>query len=383
MQLSDLSEEFPASTNRLYERLGQIRTNGTAVVDLMRGNVGDVGIVFPPEEFEGILVDAAWQARGYRPDSLGQPIARDAIAAYYRPLALDPGHILLTPGTSVSYWYAFKVLCNPSDEVLCPTPSYPLFDYIARLADVETRPYRLSEDRGWRIDFDHLESQITERTRAIILISPHNPTGMVADAGEIDRLADVARRHELAIVADEVFIEFSYGDRMPARPAASDAPLVLTLNGFSKMFALPGMKIGWVAITGDDALVRGTVRTLELISDTFLPVNEVAQFSVPAIFEKGGAFLGGYRQRVGACRSAAIDALGSHLKHPPAGGFYLVVPYTRNVEEEKLAMELLEEERALVHPGYFYDIEGRHLVMTFIQPPDTLKEVLARLVQRL
>ena len=383
MQLSDLSEEFPAATNRLYERLEQLRADGTKVVDLVRGNVGDAGIVFPPEEFEGILIDAAGQARGYRPDSLGQPIARDAIAAYYRPLALDPGHILLTPGTSVSYWYAFKVLCNPSDEVLCPTPSYPLFDYIARLADVATRPYRLSEDRGWRIDFDHLESQITGQTRAIVLISPQNPTGMVADAGEIDRLADVARRHELAIVADEVFIEFSYGDQAPLRPAASDAPLVFTLNGLSKMFALPGMKVGWMAITGDDDFVRGTVRTLELISDTFLPVNELAQFSVPAIFEKGRTFLEGYRQCVGACRNTAIDALGSHLKHPPTGGFYLVVPYTRDVEEEDMALELLEEERVLVHPGYFYDIEGRHLVMTFIQPLDTLKEVLPRILKRL
>lgn len=383
MQLSDLTQDFPAPTNRLYRRLEQLRANGVDIVDLVRGNVGDAGIVFPPDELERILIDAARDAQSYRPNSLGQPGARQAIATYYEPLILDPAHILLTPGTSISYWYAFKVLCNASNQVLCPTPSYPLFDYIARLADVELRPYRLVERDGWKIDFDHLEAQITERTRAIVLISPHNPTGMVADGDQIDQLADVARRYDLAIIADEVFFEFGDGEQPPVRPARSDAPLVLTLNGFSKMFALPGMKVGWMAITGDAALVENTVRTLELISDTFLPVSETAQFSIPSIFERGRPFLDEYRKRVRVCRKAAIDALGSHLEHPPSGGFYLVVPYSRDIEEDDLAIELLEEERVLVHPGYFYDIEGRHLVITFIQPPNIISDVLKRAAERL
>ena len=165
--------------------------------------------------------------------------------------------------------------------MLCPQPSYPLFDYIARLAGVEMTHYRLVESRQWAIDLNYVENQITSRTRAIILISPHNPTGMVADEQQLQGLAEIATRHSLAIISDEVFGEFLFGPDAFPRIAATDAPLVFTLNGFSKMFALPGMKIGWMGVTGDTALVKKSMSALELISDTFLPVNEMAQFAVP------------------------------------------------------------------------------------------------------
>src|SRR5262249_13802485 len=149
-------------------------------------------------------------------------------------------------------------------------------------------------------------SQITERTRAIILISPHNPTGMVADEEQLRGLAEIASRHALPIISDEVFNEFLFGlDSFP-RVAATSTALVFTLNGFSKMFALPGMKIGWMTISGDETLVKKSIAALELISDTFLPVNEIAQFAIPEIFERSGDFLTGYKNWVSSCRAAAI-----------------------------------------------------------------------------
>src|SRR5262249_50894861 len=151
-------------------------------------------------------------------------------------------------------------------------------DYIARLAGVYMRQYRLDESRDWAIDLDHLENQITSGTRAIVLISPHNPTGMVASEDQLRSLAEIASRHALPIISDEVFSEFLFGRDVFPRMAATNAPLVFTLNGFSKMFALPGMKISWMAISGNEALVKKSMAALELISDTFLPVNEIAQF---------------------------------------------------------------------------------------------------------
>src|SRR6266705_1795738 len=211
MIFSELAENLGGSKNPLYLLHDRLKSEGAKIVDLVRGNVNEHGIVYPPEALDHILKDAAAQTRIYRPDSLGQRPAREAIAQYYKPLNIPADQILLTPGTSVSYWYCFKLLAEPGGEILCPKPSYPLFDYIAGLSGVQMTHYRLIEPRKWAIDLDYLEHQITTRTRAIILISPHNPTGMVAGAEELKGLADIARRHALPIISDEVFSEFLFG----------------------------------------------------------------------------------------------------------------------------------------------------------------------------
>jgi len=368
MFFSDFAANLGGPKNPLYQLHERLKAEGAHVIDLVRGNVNEHGITYPPDTFAEILKEAAGKARIYRPDSLGQRPARDAIAKYYGSPNISGEHIVITPGTSISYWYCFKLLTESGDEVLCPQPSYPLFDYIARLAGVYMRPYRLDERRGWSIDLEHLEDQITTGTRAIVLISPHNPTGMVASDDELRGLADIAARHALPIISDEVFSEFLYGlDTFP-RVAATGAPLVFTLNGFSKMFALPGMKIGWMAVSGDESLVKKSVAALELISDTFLPVNEIAQFAVPEIFQRGTEFLNVYKEWVGRCRTAAVEALKGVQFAQPRGGFYITLP--AGGDEEELAGQLLSKDGILVHPGYFYDISPDHLVMTFIDEPE-------------
>jgi alanine-synthesizing transaminase len=323
--------------------------------------------VYPPDMLDSILKSAAEAARIYRPDSLGQRVARESISQYYRPLDIPADHILLTPGTSVSYWYCFKLLAEGGDEILCPQPSYPLFDYIARVSGVQLRHYRLLESRHWEIDLDHLENQITGSTRAIILISPHNPTGMVADADQLNGLSEIAGRHALPIISDEVFNEFLFGLNSFPRIASTPAPLVFTLNGFSKMFALPGIKIGWMTVSGDAALVKKAMSALDLMSDTFLPVNEIAQFAVPDVFRRGSDFRKGYATWITECRNAAIEGLEGIPFVPPRGGFYITVPIAH--DEDNTAARLLEQDGILAHPGYFYDIAPNHLVMTFIDDP--------------
>jgi alanine-synthesizing transaminase len=371
MFFSESAESLGGRKNPLYELHDRLKAQGADIVDLVQGNVNEHGIVYPPEKLDEILRTAAKAARVYRPDSLGQQAAREAIAKYYGALNIPPNHVVVTPGTSVSYWYCFKLLAEAGDEILCPRPSYPLFDYIARLSGVHVTHYRLLESREWAIDLDDLEHQISGRTRAIVLISPHNPTGMVAENAQLAGLAEIAARHALPIVSDEVFSEFLFGlDTFP-RIAGTKAPLVFTLNGFSKMFALPGIKIGWMAVSGDPELVTKAVSALELISDTFLPVNEIAQFAAPEIFRQGRGFLGHYRGWIAKCRAAALEGLRGLSFVEPKGGFYITLPIAR--DEEQTAAALLEQECVLTHPGYFYDIKPDHLVMTFVGEPASVR----------
>lgn len=373
---SRVAAEMPGAKNALYEARDALVRNGVDIVDLIQGNVNTHGIVYPGDVLSEILLGAAAQATVYRPDSFGQLAAREAIAAYYSALSVTPDQVLITPGTSVSYWYCFKLLANAGDEILCPSPSYPLFDYIGRLCDVQLTTYPLTEGERWSLDTEALERRITPRTRAIVLISPHNPTGMVAAQDEVQRLAAVAGRHGLALIADEVFSEF-LGTAEPFVHAATfDAPLVFTLNGFSKMYALPGMKIGWILVTGEIERRRQAMRALELISDTFLPVNEVAQWSVPGIFDRGASFLKTYREWIRQRRKQALDALTGIRFAEPEGGFYITLPIPS--DEDEAAIRLLREDRVLVHPGYFYDMEPNHLVMTFIGDPELLPHTFAR-----
>jgi aspartate/methionine/tyrosine aminotransferase len=378
MRFSSLSESLAAPKNPLYMAHDELRAANHSILDLVKGNVNEHGIVYPEGTFKEILQRATEQARIYKPDSLGQRVAREAISRYYGG-KISARQLVLTPGTSVSYWYCFKLLAEPGDEILTPQPSYPLFDYIAQLCGVTLTPYELDESRNWAIDLDHLERQIGAKTRAIVLISPHNPTGMVAGMDQLHDLAGIAARYEVPIIADEVFSEFLFTNEALPRPALTDAPLVFTLNGFSKMFALPGMKLGWIGISGDDHLVERSLGALELISDTFLPVNEVVQFSVPEIFARGAEFIEGYRRYIRQCRDIAVESLaGCDFVHPK-GGFYVTLRLQH--EEEEAALRLLRDRHILVHPGYFYDIAPNHLVMTYIHDAANLRKAFAAIAE--
>ena len=364
-----------------------MQQRGESVLDLISGNVNRSGVVFPEPLLREALHEALPAARIYQPDSFGQPVARQAISEYYQEagVSLPPEQILLSPGTSISYLYCFKLLAESGDEILCPSPSYPLFETIAQLCNVRLTSYLLRESRSWEIDLEYLESQLTTRTRAIVLISPHNPTGAVADWSQLRSLAEIAARHHLAVIADEVFSEFLFGlDELP-RPAQTEVPLVFTLNGFSKMLALPGMKLGWIGVSGEAALVQKSMRTLEMMSDTFLPVNELVQFAAPTLLRRARPFMADYRSRVAGCRDLAVEALSQSRNLslvPPVGGFYASVRWADSErDEEHLLIDFLKECRILAHPGYFYEMPGTHLVMTFVEELEVVAKAMERLVK--
>ncbi len=384
---SSLTKKLHGESNALYRLRDELKGQGHFIQDLISGNINDQGFLFPQDRLEEILVRSSRDCRVYRPDSFGQKRAREAVAAFYQAKGcpIDPDCILITPGSSLSYWYCFRLLADDGDEVLCPCPSYPLFDYIALLSGVKLIPYRLDERRDWAIDLERLEACLSTRTRALVLISPHNPTGSVASADEIAAIADIARRHDLAIISDEVFSEFLIGREGLPRPAGSGAPLVFTLNGFSKMFALPGVKFGWMTVSGDPDKVRQAMRSLELMSDTFLPVNEIIQAAAPEIFQHGQGILNDFADRIRECWrfTESMIASGKRIGYAkPEGGFYVTLRL-EDLDEEQAAQSILRQSHLLVHPGYFYDMAPHHLILCFVQKPETLRESLPKLMETL
>ena len=383
---SDLIDFFDRPTNPLYLERDAMQAQGEQIVDLVSGNINEQGLMFPSSIFQKRWKEAMEAACLYRPDPLGQLVARQAICLYYQEqgVAFGEEEVIVTPGTSLSYWYLFKVLAKSGDEILTPRPGYPLLDTIATLADLHLTYYRLRKKNRWEIDFDHLESQISKKTSAIVLISPHHPTGAVATEEEVEQLADVAVRYGLPIISDEVFCPFVFSGKRFSRPATLSTPLVATLNGFSKMFALPGLKIGWIALSGERSSVKRTKDRLETLSDTFLPVNEIAQFSVPAIFAEGKPFIEKNRIEIKHRLDEAVLILSQTDMFSfvlPEGGFYITIQiHAPDWEEEAMALTLLRRHRVLIHPGFLYDLEPSHCVISFTHPPERLKTSLDKLM---
>ncbi|MBI2346509.1 MAG: pyridoxal phosphate-dependent aminotransferase [Deltaproteobacteria bacterium] len=373
--------------NPIERRYRALVETGREVRKLYPANPNDEGISFPGEVLSRCYTDY-FRAQEYRPDPKGLRPAREAIATYYteQGAAVDPERILLTSGTSESFFYLFSLLAEPSDNILTPTPSYPLFDEIARLAHVQLKPYRLDEARAWAIDLDSVREAINERTRAIVIVSPHNPTGMVADVGTLRQIAAIANERGLPIICDEVFSEFYYGPgSFPRAIAVAQPDLCFTLNGISKMLALPAMKCSWIAMTGEPKRVAVAVDRLAHIADTFLSCHYPIQRALPTILTRGKSFLESYRAEVAQRRATALEILYTcpALRfHPPMGGFYLMAEVTKGrwQDENDCICDLLTQHGLFPHPGYFYDHEqGIHLVLSTMLEPNRIQEGLTRL----
>jgi alanine-synthesizing transaminase len=353
---------------------------GAGYIDLTSSNPTHQGLIFPADLLRG-AADRYLRTRRYDPDPLGSPAARAAIASYYAgrtpPLSLTEGDIFITASTSEAYGLLFALLTEPGDNVLAPVVSYPLFEYLASIYHIELRPYALDEARGWRIDPASLHAQTDDRTRAVLIISPHNPTGMIVQAA-LPTLTHLG----LPIVCDEVFAEFPYA--APATPplgALHPELAVFHLNGISKLFALPDLKLGWIALSGP-ARQEYSDR-LELLNDTFLGANSLTQSMLPDLFAGGMTFVAEMRERVRSNLTLALDRLArdAHVRaQAPDGGYYLFPEVLGWSDEEALVLHLLDH-GVLVHPGYFYGYErGTHLMIACLAEPDRFAEGIERLI---
>ncbi len=347
-------------------------------IDLTSSNPTAQGLIFPPE----VLREAAegfWATRRYTPDAHGSPTARAAIGAYYAgrtpPLTLEPDDLFLTASTSEAYALLFALLADPGDNLLAPNVTYPLFEYLAALRGIELRPYTLCEAQGWQIDEDSLLASADQRTRGVLIVSPHNPTGMV-----VGQPLAALRWLGLPVICDEVFAPFVYGvSTVPPLAALHPELPVFTLNGISKLFALPDMKLGWIALS---AAARPYGPRLELLNDTFLGANSLTQHLLPTLFTHGMPFVATMLAQVRANLDLALTHFAGHprlVARPPDGGYYLFPTIQGCDDEEALALRLLKQ-GVLAHPGYFYgEVPGAHLMLSALTAPGPFAEGIARL----
>jgi aspartate/methionine/tyrosine aminotransferase len=370
--------------NRLSAALARHKASGRKLLDLTASNPTECGFHYDaPAIIRAFCNPAALQ---YHPDPRGLKTARLAVSEYYtaRGTQVAADDLLLTVSTSEAYSYVFRLLCNPGDEFLVPTPSYPLFDFLADVNDVKLTRYPLFYDHGWHIDLHTLKQAITPRSRGIIVVHPNNPTGHYTKPNEITALNAICAARKMAIIADEVFLDFSLSEAAPQSFVANSAALTFTMSGVSKISGLPQMKFAWLAVNGPDDLKREALTRLELIADTYLSMNAPIQHAAPALLEARTAF---QQQLMARMRKnlAELDAQLSRQTHlsrlEVEGGWYAVlrVPATRS--DEELALELLEKYDVYVHPGHFYDFPGEgYLVVSLITPEHEFAEGLRRIL---
>lgn len=339
---------------------------GRELLDLTVSNPTACNFTYDPEALLTPLANPL--ALTYDPDPQGLRSARQSVAAYYadHSTQVDPDAIFLTTSTSEAYSFVFRLLCDPGDEVLVAQPSYPLFDFLASLDDINLRPYPLFYDFGWWIDFAELERRITPRTRAILLVHPNNPTGHWTHQPERERLEALCVRHSLALIVDEVFLDYGIPPAEPAKTCATGPHPALTfvLSGISKIAALPQMKVAWLATFGPEAVVAEALARLEVISDTFLSMNAPAQHALPTWLATRHYIQQQIRERV-AANLAILSASGLELLHLEAGWAAVL-----KLREADPALRLLEDHGVIVHPGSFYGMTDSRLVVVSLLTPE-------------
>ena len=381
------SSRLPAALapNAISRAVAAARAEGVALIDLTETNPTTAGLPYPPDTLAG-LADA--RALRYEPESLGLQSAREAVAADLARdgTAIDPGRVILTASTSEAYALLFKLLCDPDDEVLAPHPSYPLFESLTRLEGVRLRPYRLEHHGAWSIDRGSLLDAITPVTRAVLVVSPNNPTGSFVRRDDRDWLADLCASRGLATISDEVFAGYPLRPFADASSLAGEAcALTFVLGGLSKSAALPQVKLGWMTVSGPDALVADAIARLDVICDTYLSVSTPVQVAAPALLEAGRRMRADVQARI----SRNLDALDRLIAPDspvsllaPEGGWSAVLRVPSTQSEEALVLQLIHDARVLVHPGFFFDFPHEAFLVVSLLPEPAVFDEGARRILR-
>jgi len=375
------------SPNALTRAIEEARASGQQILDLTVSNPTAAGV--RPDSEVVLAALANPEAMHYDPQPRGLLAARQTVCRYYREahevFDLDPERLILTTSTSEAYSYVFRLLCNPADEILVPKPSYPLFEFLADLADIKLVPYPLLYEHGWQIDFDSLYKAATAQTRAVILVHPNNPTGSYVSASEASALNAFCSDYGLALIVDEVFLDYAH-DGASRRSFVTNADaLTFTLSGVSKISALPQMKLAWVATSGPEEMVAQAGARLEIVADTFLSMNAPVQLAGPVLLDQRKHIQPILLDRL----RVNLAELDRQLAGRPScsrllveGGWYVILRVPAVESDEDLAIRLLRKARVSVHPGHFYDFPNEgHLVLSLITEPAEFREGVARLLQ--
>jgi alanine-synthesizing transaminase len=374
--------------NRLTRQLEERRRQGLPVLDLTESNPTRCGFASDHEILKS-LQDP--RSLVYEPDPRGFLGARQAVCKYYaaRGASVTPEQVFLTTSTSEAYTYAFRLLADPGDKVLVPQPSYPLFDFLAGINDLEVVLYPLRYKHDWRIDLDDVRDCWVPGAKAMIVVHPNNPTGSFVKSGELEFLTECCRQSQGALIADEVFADYSLEageNRVLSHAAASDV-LTFTLSGLSKISALPQMKLGWMVVSGPEGDLEKALERLEVIADTYLSVSTPIAHALPALLEFRKTVQPKIMERLRSnlCWLDRQTASCREVTRPKVeGGWYAVLKVPEAVSDEDWAVDLLTMEGVLVHPGHFYNFpdEG-HLVISLLTDEPVFREGIGRILARI
>jgi aspartate/methionine/tyrosine aminotransferase len=372
-------------TNRLTHALEARRRDGARILDLTESNPTHAGLEYPPE-----IVRAFDDPRMlvYEPSPAGAAEPRQAVASYYeaRGQRVETGRILLTASTSEAYAWLFKLLSDAGDHVLVPRPSYPLFEFLANLESVEVRQYPLAYHGGWAIDLEALAAAVSDRTRAVVLVNPNNPTGSYVKREELQALSRLCAQRRIALISDEVFSDYALGESPDAERVATlvgvEECLAFSMSGLSKVAGLPQMKLGWIVTSGPAGLRTEAIEKLEWIADTYLSVSTPVACAAARLLVSGELVQRQIRHRTAANLAVAKELLAGSAAGVLAveGGWYITVRMPRIRGEEDWAIHLLSQEGVLTQPGFFYDFESEaFLVVSLLTAPEVFREGIARL----
>ncbi len=378
--------DWNLTPNRFSLAQAELRAAGTDILDLSISNPTRAGFQLDQDAILQSLARPG--ALDYDPQPKGLLSARQAVARYYKDAHgiydVDPESLILTTSTSEGYSYVFRLLCNPDDEILVPKPSYPLFEFLADLQDVKLTPYPLIYDDGWQIDFPSLYKAVNHRTRAVVVVHPNNPTGSYASTAETEALNRFCAEYNLALIVDEVFIDYAIDGAPRDSFVSNNAVLTFTLSGISKVSGLPQMKIAWLAANGPPDATRESLARLEVVADTYLSMNAPLQLGMPVLLDQRKNLQPLLLDRIRydlqeLDHQLARQKTGERLRVD--GGWYAILRVPALQSDEDLAIDLLRKVAVLVHPGHFYDFpKDGYLVLSLITPTDVFREGVKRVL---
>jgi alanine-synthesizing transaminase len=379
-----------AEIHPLSVRLRDKVAAGREVIDLTDANPTRAGLDYPVHVILAALTRP--EAMVYKPAPRGLRVAREAVSHYYRDLGetIIADDILLTAGTSEAYGLLFKVLADPGDEILIPRPGYPLLSHLAGFEGLacHSYPLRYHAGRGWCIDLDVLEALVTVKTRAVVVVNPNNPTGNYIKDIELAAIDALCRRHDMALIVDEVFADFE-DHPAPYRIRTTlnrTTALTFILNGFSKTLGLPQLKLGWIAISGNREQVISARANLETLVDFYLCVSAPVQVGASQMLSRRADIQRQINARInGNFRflKARVQPTRNLQVLIREGGWYGVLAIDDSVADDQRALELLERDNTLIHPGFFYDFfrEG-FVVLSLLPEQGRFRMGIDRLIRR-
>ncbi len=377
--------EYQPGQNDLYKTLNELQKSGEDWIDLTLSNPTKAKIIYPSEAILHSLSNSL--GMDYDPNPKGILSAREAVSGYYlqKGISYSPEDLFLTASSSEAYSFLIKLLCNPKEEVLIPSPGYPLFEFLSLLEGVKFNTYRLDPEKNWGIDFEDLESKLSKKTKIVFVVSPNNPTGSIISKNEFEKLKELGTAKKFSIVLDEVFGDYLYGSESTSLQIENSTAPIFTVNGISKILALPQMKLSWIHIQAPDDWKEECKERLEIIADTYLSLATPIQLALPELLHWRKMIQSQVQRRIQRNLQILEEVFGNtdHIRYKlPAGGWYSILQSKSFLDDQEMCLKLLKKEKVLVHPGSMFglDADAGYFVLSLLPENDLFQEGLTRVL---